>query len=97
MSQPSCAYYCNTADAVVVTGPCTLIGIVLTDGSASMIHVYDNADGSPAAGDKICALGTTTSMYTAQVMFAAPIPITRGIYVDVTASIDTGAYTILYR
>ena len=96
MSQ-SCAYYCNTVDALAVSGPCTLLGIVLTDASASMIHVYDNADGSPDAAEKIAVLGTTTSVYTAQVMFPAPIPITRGIYVDVTSSIDTGAYTIIYR
>ena len=97
MSEPSCAYYCNTVDALAVSGPCTLLGVILTDASISTINVYDNADGSPDAAEKICSLGTTTATYTAVVMFPAPIPITRGIYVDVTSSIDNGAYTIIYR
>ena len=92
---PSAAYYNNNVDALVHTGPCELIGVILTDADAATLSVH-NCTSSPAAGNKVLEVNVATTVPTQVVMLAVPIVLHAGLYVDVGTAI-AGSYCIIYR
>ena len=91
----SARYYNNNVDALVHTGPCELIGVVLTDADAASLSIH-NCTSSPAAGNKVLEVQVTTTHLTECVMLSVPIVLHAGLYVDVGTAI-AGSYCIIYR
>ncbi len=48
----SARYYNNNVDALVHTGPCELIGVILTDADAASLAIH-NCTSSPATANKV--------------------------------------------
>ena len=95
MSGPSAAYYNNNVDALVHTGPCELIGVIVTDTDAASLAIHD-CTSSPAAGNKVLEVQVTTTILTQVVMLPTPITLKAGLYVDVGTAIG-GSYCIIWR
>ena len=91
---PSASYYNNNVDALVHTGPCELIGVILTDADAGTLSIH-NCVSSPATANKVLEVAVTTT-HLRMVMLAAPITLSAGLYVDVGTAI-AGSYCIIWR
>ena len=91
----SARYYNNNVDALVHTGPCELIGVILTDADAASLSIH-NCTSSPAAANKVLEVQVTTTHLTECVMLSVPIVLHAGLYVDVGTAI-AGSYCIIYR
>ena len=91
----SARYYNNNVDSLVHTGPCELIGVILTDADAATLSVH-NCTSSPAAGNKVLEVNVATTVPTQVVMLAVPIVLHAGLYVDVGTAI-AGSCCIIYR
>ena len=92
----SARYYNNNVDALVHTGPCELIGVILTDTDAASLAIH-NCTSSPAAGNKVLEIQVTATILTQVVMLPVPIVLHAGLYVDVGTAIGGGTYCIIYR
>jgi hypothetical protein len=93
---PSARYYNNNVDALVHTGPCELIGVIVTDTDAASLAIH-NCTSSPAAGNKVLEVQVPAGILTVSIMLPVPIVLHAGLYVDVGTAIAGGSYTIIYR
>lgn len=92
---PSATYYNNNVDALVHTGPCELIGVIVTDLDGSTVNIHDCV-ASPDASNRVMQVYTTSTNQTVSIMLTAPVTLQNGIYVDVGTAVGA-SYTIIYR
>jgi len=92
---PSARYFNADDDQLVHSGPCELIGVVLSDTDAGSLAIH-NCIASPAAGNKVMDVQVPASAATIAIMLPTPVSLTVGLYVDVGTAIG-GSYTIIYR
>jgi hypothetical protein len=92
---PSASYYNNNVDALVKSGPCELIGVILTDADAATLSIHNCVSG-PATANKVLEVNVATTIPTQVVMLSAPITLSAGLYVDVGTAI-AGSYCIIWR
>ena len=90
----SAAYYNNNVDALVHSGSCLLLGVIVTDADAASLAIHD-CIASPAAGNKVLEVQVTTGVLTQAIMFPTPVALHTGLYVDVGTAIG-GSYCIIY-
>ncbi len=77
----SCQSMYRTETGQLVTGPCFLAGVIVTDGGgASLVDIHD----STSADNAVFRVFVNASSF--QAMFPAPIAMKRGVYVTVSGS-----------
>ena len=88
-------YKTITGNTQVYVGKCFLVGAELTrtGGAATIMIVYDSADASPTAAQKVITLAMTPAKQVDRRMFSKDRePECIGIYVDHTAGVGTVYY-----
>jgi len=88
----SARYFNHTTDQLVHTGPCELIGVILSDTDAGSLAIHN----STAADNKVMDVQVPASAATIAIMLPVPIVLHAGLYVDVGTAIG-GSYCIIYR
>lgn len=88
----SARYFCHTTDQLVHTGPCELIGVILSDTDAASLAIHN----STTANNKVMDVQVPASAATIAIMLPVPIVLHAGLYVDVGTAIG-GSYCVIYR
>jgi hypothetical protein len=88
----SARYFNNTTDQLVHTGPCELIGVILSDTDAASLAIHN----STTNDNKVMDVQVPASAATIAIMLTVPIVLHAGLYVDVGTAIG-GSYCIIYR
>ena len=87
-------YKTVTADAQVVPGECYLMGVELTQNSATSLIIYDEATSDATAAQKVVTLRTSAEFQDAKRTFTFPGIKCVGLYAAWTAGVGTVYYYV---